>query len=97
MVTFIPPYLGEEIKSNAEKKMYEVLRKLDLEDAYVLHSLGLPRHQSKIYGEIDFVVVCKRGVACLEIKGGRVECQDGKWLFIDRYGVKRRKPEGPFA
>ena len=59
--------------------------------------MGLPRHQSKIYGEIDFVVVCKRGVACLEIKGGRVECKAGKWFFIDRYGTKRQKPEGPFA
>ena len=97
MVTFIPPYMGEEIKSNAEKKMYDVLQKLDIEDTYVLHSLGLPKHQSKIYGEIDFVVVCKRGVACLEIKGGRVECREGKWFFADRYGVERQKPEGPFA
>lgn len=97
MVTFIPPYMGEEIKSNAEKKMYDVLQNLDMEDAYVLHSLGLPKHQSKIYGEIDFVVVCKRGVACLEIKGGRVECREGKWFFTDRYGVERQKPEGPFA
>ncbi len=97
MATFIPPYMGEKIKSNAEKKMYDVLQELHLDDAYVLHSLGLPKHQSKIYGEIDFVVVCKRGVACLEIKGGRVECHGGKWLFIDRHGVKHRKPEGPFA
>ena len=97
MVTFIPPYMGEEIKSNAEKKMYDVLQQLDMEDAYVLHSLGLPKHQSKIYGEIDFVVVCKRGVACLEIKGGRVECREGKWFFTDRYGAERQKTEGPFA
>ena len=97
MVTFIPPYMGEEIKSNAEKKMYDVLQELEMEDAYVLHSLGLPKHQSKIYGEIDFVVVCKRGVACLEIKGGRVECREGKWFFTDRYGRERQKPEGPFA
>ena len=97
MVTFIPPYMGEEIKSNAEKKMYDVLRELNMEDAYILHSLGLPKHQSKIYGEVDFVVVCKRGVACLEIKGGRVECREGKWFFTDRYGIERQKPEGPFA
>lgn len=97
MITFIPPYMGEEIKSNAEKKMYDILQELELEDAYVLHSLGLPKHQSKIYGEIDFVVVCKRGVVCLEIKGGRVECREGKWFFTDRYGVERQKPEGPFA
>lgn len=97
MTTFIPPYMGEEIKSNAEKKMYDVLQKLNMKNAYVLHSLGLPKHQSKIYGEIDFVVVCDRGVACLEIKGGRVECRDGKWFFKDRYSVEREKPEGPFA
>lgn len=97
MVTFIPPYMGEEIKSNAERKMYDVLQELNLKNAYVLHSLGLPRHRSKIYGETDFVVVCERGVACLEIKGGRVECRDGQWSFIDRYGTERVKPEGPFA
>lgn len=97
MVAFIPPYMGEEIKSNAERKMYDVLQEMDLKNAYVLHSLGLPRHRSKIYGEIDFVVVCERGVACLEIKGGRVECRDGQWTFIDRYGTERQKPEGPFA
>lgn len=97
MVTFIPPYLGEEVKSNAEKKIYDVLQDLSIDDMYILHSLGLPRHKNKIYGEIDFVVVCKRGVACLEIKGGRVECKDGEWLFTDRYGVERKKTEGPFA
>lgn len=97
MVTFIPPYMGEEIKSNAERKMYDVLQELNLKNACVLHSLGLPRHRTKIYGEIDFVVVCERGVACLEIKGGRVECRNGQWTFIDRYGTERVKPEGPFA
>lgn len=95
--TFIPPYLGEEIKSNAEKKMYDILQDLDLKNAYILHSLGLPKHQTKIYGEIDFVVVCESGVACLEIKGGRIECREGKWIFKDRYGVERVKAEGPFA
>lgn len=30
MPTFIPPYLGEQIKSNAERKMYDVLQQLQL-------------------------------------------------------------------
>jgi hypothetical protein len=97
MVKFIPPYIGEEVKSNAEKQMYEILQELNLEDAYVLHSLGLPRHEDKKYGEVDFVIVCKRGIACLEIKGGGVECHEGKWVFTDRYGIQRKKTEGPFA
>lgn len=33
MVTFIPPYMGEEIKSNAEKKMYDDLQQPDMEEA----------------------------------------------------------------
>lgn len=97
MPTFIPPYFGEEIKSNAEKKMFTILKELELKNAFILHSLGLPRHQSKIYGEIDFVIICELGVACLEIKGGRVECRQGKWYFTDRYHVEREKAEGPFA
>ncbi|MCR5587512.1 MAG: NERD domain-containing protein [Lachnospiraceae bacterium] len=95
--TFIPPFLGQEIKSSAEQKMFDVLQGLELENAYVLHSLGLPRHKSKIYGEIDFVVVCELGVACLEIKGGRVECRDGKWFFMDRNNKEHTRPEGPFS
>lgn len=51
MVKFIPPYMGEEIKSNAERKMYDVLQQLNTKNAVVLHSLGLPKHESKIYGE----------------------------------------------
>ncbi|MCM1123520.1 MAG: NERD domain-containing protein [Eubacterium sp.] len=97
MPTFIPPYLGEEIKSNAEKKTYDILQDLEMENTYVLHSLGLPKHQSKIYGEVDFVVVCDRGVACLEIKGGRIECREGQWIFKDRYDVEHVKAESPFA
>lgn len=97
MATFIPPYIGDEVKSSAERKVFEALQSLAWKDAYVLHSLGLPKHQDKVYGEIDFVVVCSRGVACLEIKGGRVECRDGLWYFTDRYGVEHEKVEGPFA
>ncbi|HCX92848.1 MAG TPA: hypothetical protein DGZ34_09285 [Lachnospiraceae bacterium] len=77
--------------------MFKVLQDLQLKNAYVLHSLGLPKHQSKIYGEVDFVIVCDRGVACLEIKGGRVACVNGNWIFTDRYGIEHEKNEGPFA
>lgn len=97
MITFIPPFMGKEIKSNAERKMFGILQKLELKNGFILHSLGLPKHRTKIYGEIDFVVVCSRGVACLEIKGGRVECRAGCWTFTDRHGVARKKAEGPFA
>ena len=97
MVSLIPPYLGEEVKSNAERKVFEALKTLDLKNGYVLHSLGLPKHVSKVIGEADFVIVCERGIACLEVKGGRIECRNGKWIFINRYGEENVKTEGPFA
>lgn len=32
----------------------------------------------------------------LEIKGGRVSCQDGIWTFTNRFGVEHCRSEGPF-
>lgn len=97
MVTFIPPYLGEEVKSNAERKVFEILQDIKMDTVYVLHSLGLPKHDTKSFGEIDFVVVCKRGVACFEVKGGRVACEAGQWIFTNGKDQINVKPEGPFA
>ncbi len=97
MVTFIPPYYGQEIPSEAEKNMFDTLQDLDLKNAYIMHSLGLPKHKTKIYGEIDFVVICDRGIACLEIKGGKVELKQGVWIFTNRYGVENTKSEDPYA
>lgn len=96
MVTFIPPYCGEKIQSNAEKKVFGILKDIQMDEVYVLHSLGLPKHSYKSYGEIDFVVVCRRGVACFEVKGGRIAVENGQWLFIDRYGQEHKRNEDPF-
>ncbi|MBO4699687.1 NERD domain-containing protein [bacterium] len=94
---FIPPFIGSEIKSGAESRMFEALKKFRMENAYILHSLGLPRHANKIYGEIDFVVICARGVACLEIKGGTVKRHGGKWIYKRKDGRETVKSESPFA
>lgn len=96
MVTFIPPYIGQKIKSNAERKMFDTFKDLNLENAYVFHSVNLPKHVSKIYGEVDFVVVCEYGVACLEVKGGRVARKEGEWEFTNGNGDVNVKTEGPF-
>ena len=94
---FIPPYIGKEIKSGAESRMFEVLKTFRMDNAYILHSLGLPRHTGKIYGETDFVVICARGVACLEIKGGTVIRRKGKWIYRRKDGRETVKSESPFA
>ncbi len=92
----IPSVLGDETKSNAERKVFNYLNETPLEEGYAFHSVGLPVHEKKSYSEADFIVVTRYGVLCLEIKGGQVDCNNGVWEFIDRNGNKSFKNEGPF-
>jgi hypothetical protein len=98
MAKLIPPQISPEIKSNAERKIFDWFRDApDTGDWIVLHSLGIANHRTLIYGEIDFVVLApKLGVFALEVKGGDVSRVDGIWCFTDRYGNMSKKSRGPF-
>lgn len=91
----IPPYIKESTKSNAEKNIFNLFRKTDY-DCVVLHSLGISDHRTKITGEIDFVLICREGILCLEVKGGQVWRSDGLWYFVNKHGKEFSKSEGPF-
>lgn len=94
----IPPFINPDVTSNAEKKIFDLLKEsTELSEYTCLHSLGLSKHSRKRQGEIDFVLVGKNTILCLEVKGGRVERKNGNWLFKDRYGQENRKVEGPFV
>jgi hypothetical protein len=67
--------------SLSERLVYERLGRDLADDWVVLHSLGLPGHETKIWGEADIVVISSLGVFALEVKGGKVACQDGIWRF----------------
>ena len=41
-------------------------------------------------------MIPRRGVFCLEVKGGRVACRDGEWETTDRYGRTERLRRSPF-
>lgn len=97
MAEMIPPYIHKDIKSAAEKKIFELIKKDSLlSECTCFHSLGLARHQNKIYGEIDFVILSKGGIFCLEVKGGGIRRERGVWVFSDRYGKEYYKRESPF-
>lgn len=97
MAKMIPSYINPDVKSNAERKIFALLSNPDeLTEFTCLHSLGLSRHLQKRQGEIDFVLVGKGLIFCLEVKGGRVSRKDGIWVFEDRYGQENKKVEGPF-
>lgn len=103
----LPSQFDPSTASAAERKLFELLQHdPDTNDWVVLHSLGLSRRGRKPYGEIDFVVfVPGRGVLCLEVKGGRVACLNGRWETTNWAGktdVLNRSPflqarEGMFA
>jgi hypothetical protein len=94
----VPPVIANGTPSDAEREVFSRLARTDFgSSARALHSLNISEHDYKRVGELDFVIVCERGVLVLEVKGGGVACGgDGIWTFTDRYGNTFRKSEGPF-
>jgi hypothetical protein len=93
----IPNTVHPDIKSSAEKKIFRLFRDAEnTDDLVVLHSMGLARHQEKRRGEIDFLILCNRGIFILEVKGGRIVREAGIWKTIDRYGDVNVLHESPY-
>jgi len=86
--------------SNAERRMFDQLRaafaRPDQTGWFAMHSLNLPRHEYKRFGEIDFVICGPDGLFLIEVKGGGVSCHDGIWETTNRYGETARLRESPF-
>lgn len=87
MAKMIPTQIDDEVLSSAERRIFDLLdTDPDTNGWTVLHSLGLARRRGGPYGEIDFVVIIPgEGIVCLEIKGGRVSCENGVWRTQDRH------------
>ncbi|MEE4379590.1 MAG: NERD domain-containing protein [Candidatus Competibacteraceae bacterium] len=86
--------------SKAELLVFDQLRATfsspDQNAWFAMHSLNLPRHEYKRFGEIDFVVCGPDGLFVLEVKGGGVSCHEGIWGTTNRYGETERLRESPF-
>jgi hypothetical protein len=98
MARMIPPHYSDQVKSSAEKQIFELLANdPNTSDWVCLHSLGLAKHTKQLYGEIDFVVMVPgEGIFCLEVKGGRVVREEGLWVSVDRYDETHTSPISPF-
>jgi len=98
MSKMIPDQYNNLTSSNAEKRIFELLKNDPMTKGWiVLHSLGLSHRGIKPYGEIDFVVMIPSiGIICLEIKGGGVSCIEGCWETEDRTGKKEKLKRSPF-
>ena len=64
MAIMIPSVISPEVKSSAERKIFEWFQNAPGTDKWiVLHSLGITTHNKVIYGETDFLVdVYKRQI-----------------------------------
>jgi hypothetical protein len=91
--------LEDDLKSRAEGRVFEALRDGLGDDWEVYHSVGwaLRDHATGVDdGEIDFVLCHpQRGVLCLEVKGGGLECRNGEFFRLGRDGTPERMKD-PF-
>lgn len=97
MAKMFPKVFPEDSVSSGERKVFEYLKNTAPADWIVLHSFRLPRHQTVVFGEADFVVIApKLGIFILEIKSGGVGFDGSEWIFVNRNHEETRKQRGPF-
>ena len=98
MAIMIPSVISPDVKSTAEKRIFNWFRNAPGTDKWiVLHSLGIAKHEKLIEGEVDFLVLApKLGIFALEVKGGRVRRQNGMWFFTNKDNQTNSKSRGPF-
>lgn len=85
-----------ETESNAEIKVFDLLASAEFPDHHPkgFHSLLLTHHEQKRVGEADFVILSIYGLFVLEVKGGSIKLEDGKWTTTGKNGAN--KIQDPF-
>jgi len=82
MARCIPDRLHAVQFDEAEAELLERLR-FELSDEYiVIPCLEVPRQRGAIDSEADFVILHPRGRLVLEVKGGEIGCQGGRWYRV---------------
>ena len=83
------PAKPHQTDSQAEYRVFSKLKecftnnKAGNQDYVAFHSLNLTKHATQRFGEADFVIVCPYGLFVLEVKGGGVGVEEGKWHTIN--------------
>lgn len=92
----IPSILRKDI-TESEKKVFQSFKRLEInEPGICFHSLNLPDHRFKRKGEIDFLLLTKRGILVIEVKGGNISVNDGVWTYSNSEGKTFTKYESAF-
>ncbi len=99
MAKMIPSVLPPNVKSNAEIKIFDWFKNAPGTDNWiVLYSVVENDHPTLLQGETDFLVLAPQlGCFALEVKGGRVSCNEkGIWSFTNKEGKTTTKVRGPY-
>ncbi|MFF7233361.1 NERD domain-containing protein [Streptomyces sioyaensis] len=91
----IPSEVSSSTRSRAERSVFAALKAIPDDQSVALHTVHLPRHHKKRLGEIDFIVIMPDLLLFIEVKGGRVHHQDGKW-FYGPVGREKGPKESPW-
>ena len=88
----------EEFDSHGERFLYHRFKNdPNTRDYFVLHSVFTNHHLTNVSGELDFLVLAPGlGFFAIEVKHGKVERDDGTWIFTNSKGKSTRKTKGPF-
>lgn len=82
-------------KYKGESAVYSLLAQVPEEYGFAIHSVNLPEHEYKRWGEADFVIVGPAGVTMLEVKGGTVTLAGREWRYENARGKAITSTEGP--
>lgn len=85
---FRPRLLGEAA-------VYDLLSRISDDHAFAIHSVNLPEHLYKRWGEADFVIIARTGLLLLEVKGGNVQIAGRVWRYENARGQAIESSEGP--
>ena len=83
-----PSFLGE-------RRVYDLLSEVDDAKGFAVHSVNLPEHDYKRWGEADFVIVTRAGLTLLEVKGGSVFLVGREWQYCNAREEAICSTEGP--
>lgn len=83
---------SDEPTENSEKLMADALRRLP-DEWVILHHVSWQsmRGGREGDGEADFVVIApQKGILVIEVKGGGIDIEAGRWITINRHGTRHQ-------
>jgi len=88
MAEMIPLRMDNENPGLGAERMVFSWFSSDMIKGVVLHSLLQKNQKRKLIAEIDFLYISRRGILCVEVKGGKaISREAGEWLSTSKGGL----------